>query len=92
MGAIVVTFPTVHAALAAEGRFKAAGLGAELIPVPRGISSDCGFCLRAAFAGEEARCAILTLAGNFPREGLWSEESAVAAAGRRRERRYERIQ
>jgi len=43
-----VTFRTTHAALRAERAFLAKGYAIELIPVPRGISSDCGFCVKAA--------------------------------------------
>ncbi len=42
---LLATFESSHAALRAEGALKAAGLPVELIPVPRQISSDCGFCL-----------------------------------------------
>ena len=48
---LIATFPSSHAALLAEQALKGAGLGVELIPVPRQIHSDCGFCL---LAGEEA--------------------------------------
>jgi hypothetical protein len=48
---LIVTFPSSHAALAAERALLGAGLPVELIPVPRQIRSDCGFCLLAD-AGE----------------------------------------
>ena len=43
--AFIATFPSSHAALAAEQRLLGQGLAVELIPVPRQIHGDCGFCL-----------------------------------------------
>ena len=42
---IILTFHSVHAAIRAERMLKARGLSPGLIPVPREIASDCGFCL-----------------------------------------------
>ena len=42
---LLATYPSSHAALAAEKLCKAAGIPVELIPVPRQIHSACGFCL-----------------------------------------------
>jgi len=42
---LLATFESSHAALRAEARMKAQGLPVELIPVPRQINSECGFCL-----------------------------------------------
>ena len=42
---LLATYPSSHAALAAEKLCKGAGLQVELIPVPRQIHSACGFCL-----------------------------------------------
>ncbi len=42
----VVLFQSVSYALKAEKVLKAKGLSYKLIPVPRHISSDCGFCVR----------------------------------------------
>ena len=44
---LLVTFPSVHAALAAERALRGQGLAVELIPLPRQIRADCGFCLLA---------------------------------------------
>jgi hypothetical protein len=50
---LILTFASSHQALAAERQFLGAGLPVELIPVPRQIRSDCGFCLLAdAGAGD----------------------------------------
>lgn len=42
----MVLFHSVHGALKAEKVLLAAGVENKLIPVPRHLSSDCGFCLR----------------------------------------------
>jgi hypothetical protein len=42
----VVLFESTSAALKAEKEAVRAGLNIKLIPVPRQLSSDCGFCLR----------------------------------------------
>ncbi len=42
----VVLFQSVSHALKAEKMLKAKNLAYKLIPVPRHISSDCGFCIR----------------------------------------------
>lgn len=42
----VVLFQSVSYALKAEKVLKAKGISYKLIPVPRHISSDCGFCVR----------------------------------------------
>ena len=42
----VVLFHSVSYALKAEKILKSKGIPYKLIPVPRHISSDCGFCVR----------------------------------------------
>ncbi len=42
---LLATYPSTSAALRAEHRLKASGLAVELIPVPRQVRSNCGFCL-----------------------------------------------
>jgi len=42
----VVLFESTTAALRAEKNAVRAGLKIKLIPVPRHLSSECGFCLR----------------------------------------------
>jgi len=42
----VVLFHSVSYALKAEKILKARNISYKLIPVPRHISSDCGFCVR----------------------------------------------
>jgi len=56
-------FPSTHQAVWAEHVLVAAGLAARLVPVPRHLSSDCGYCLRLA-ADQCARAeALLREAG-----------------------------
>jgi hypothetical protein len=87
----IATFPSSHAALAAERTLLGRDLPVELIPVPRQIHSDCGFCLRVA-AGLEAAPA-LAAAGAL---GLWRVLEAPPAsplrpsASVRKEPAYER--
>lgn len=38
-------FSTIHDVLKAERRLKECGLGFELMPIPRNLSSDCGSCI-----------------------------------------------
>jgi hypothetical protein len=54
----VVLFHSVHGALKAEKVLLAAGLEHKLIPVPRHLSSNCGFCLRFNWS-DKARVADL---------------------------------
>ena len=49
----VVLFHSVQGALGAEKVLAAAGISYKLIAVPRHISSDCGFCVRFAWADRE---------------------------------------
>jgi hypothetical protein len=41
----VAIFDSIHAVLSAERALLAAGLRCDLVPVPRGLSSDCGLAL-----------------------------------------------
>ncbi len=49
----VVLFHSVQGALGAEKLLVAAGVVHKLVPVPRHLSSDCGFCLRFNWADKE---------------------------------------
>lgn len=42
----LITFPSTHDALRAEKLLLKAQMDVTLIPVPRGIASDCGLALR----------------------------------------------
>jgi hypothetical protein len=41
----IAVFDSIHAVLAAERAFLAAALACDLVPVPRGVISDCGMAL-----------------------------------------------
>jgi hypothetical protein len=48
-----VLFRSVQGALSAEKILTASGVAYKLIPVPRHISSNCGFCIRFEWASKE---------------------------------------
>jgi hypothetical protein len=50
----VALFHSVQGALAAERLLVGAGVAHKLIPVPRHLSSNCGFCVRFEWSGREA--------------------------------------
>jgi len=80
-------------AIRAERALKVLGIAVDLIPVPREISSACGFCLRVPSAAIMARGIDPIRAQTAPgRESLWSVAEHRMAAGTRKERHYERIQ
>jgi hypothetical protein len=41
----VAVFDSIHAVLAAERAFLTAALVCDLVPIPRGVTSDCGLAL-----------------------------------------------
>ncbi len=47
-----ILFTTIHEVLKAEKVFKALTLDAEVVPVPRKLSSDCGVCIKSSAAPE----------------------------------------
>lgn len=49
----VVLFHSVQGAIGAEKLLIAAGVVHKLIPVPRHLSSNCGFCLRFNWVDKE---------------------------------------
>ena len=51
----VAVFDSIHAVLAAERAFLAAGLACDLVPIPRGVTSDCGMALLFRTADLELR-------------------------------------
>jgi hypothetical protein len=69
----VVLFRSVHGALGAERILAAAGVLHKLIPVPRHLSSACGFCLRFQWADRER------VEGLLPRDRLGVEAVALLA-------------
>jgi hypothetical protein len=55
----VVLFESTSAALKAEKEVVGEGLKTRLIPVPRHLSSECGFCLRFELQDTEKVEALL---------------------------------
>jgi hypothetical protein len=55
----VAVFDSIHAVLAAERAFLSAALACDLVPIPRGIISDCGLALLFRMADAESARAIL---------------------------------
>ncbi len=47
-----ILFTTIHDVLKAEKLFKAQAVDAEVVPVPRKLSSDCGVCIKSSAAPE----------------------------------------
>ncbi len=91
----LLTFPSVHYALAAERRIlgiEGALWKAELVPLPPSIKSDCGFALRIETdqTDELAEVQALKDLGLSFVEAYKIQEPGTAV-GNRKERRYERI-
>ena len=82
---LIATFRTSHDALRAEREVRTRGIEAELIPVPREIASDCGFCL---LMQEKEGCAAVP---GIDAESAWLVVQSGLGEGLRKERRYERI-
>jgi len=87
---LLATFRTSHEALRAEQTLKGGGLAVELIPVPRQIRGDCGFCLllEAAGAVPEERIARLRACGA---QDVWRVTAIPFPTSSRKEKSYERI-
>jgi hypothetical protein len=47
-----ILFATIHDVLKAEKLFKGSAIDAEVVPVPRKLSSDCGVCIKSSNAPE----------------------------------------
>jgi hypothetical protein len=60
-GGPVAVFDSIHAVLAAERAFLAAALVCDLVPIPRGVISDCGLAL--VFRAADIRAARAILSG-----------------------------
>ncbi len=82
---IIAVFPSSQAALKAEQTLKAERLAVELIPVPRQIRSDCGFCLLVA-AGAEGLEQVRACGA----QDLWRVTVSQAEPSFRKVKSYER--
>jgi hypothetical protein len=88
---LIATFSGSHAALAAEQALLGAGLAVELIPVPRQIHSDCGFCLLSGFdPGTAESGRRLQLLRDWGAQGLWLVSATPHSASSRKVKNYER--
>jgi hypothetical protein len=65
----VVLFRSVHGALGAEKLLIGGGVAHKLIPVPRHLSSSCGFCLRFNWGDKELVEGLLS-GGKLEVEGV----------------------
>lgn len=105
LGAYLAAFRSSEEAIGAERAFRASeaassGLREELIPLPRGISSDCGFCLLlglgASLPGAEAasgaEAGILSFLKANGAEEIFRVFESPIPGKKRREKRYERIE
>lgn len=52
-GRRVAVFPSIHDVMRVDRELAAAGVAHDLVPVPRGISSECGMAIEVA-QGEDA--------------------------------------
>jgi hypothetical protein len=82
----LATFPSSHAALAAERRLLDQGLAVELVPVPRQISSDCGFCLLLESAAPVPPAELAACAA----QSLWRVTETSVSTSSRKVKSYER--
>lgn len=57
---VLLIFQSIHHVLAAEARLKAAGVPAELVPVPKEINPNCGMAVTVAPADRERTLALLS--------------------------------
>ncbi len=93
-GAIILTFPTTHALLAAERELAEEGWAIEVIPLPVGIASDCGFCVRripgTRGPADRADREFLDIAAALRCDGIWTERTLADAETGREAHIYER--
>lgn len=91
-GSLIITFGSSYMAIRAERALKALGISVELIPVPREISSACGFCLLvpASALGGSGLDTIKTRTAQG-REALWLVTIQAKEDNNRKEKTYERI-
>jgi hypothetical protein len=90
---IVLSFATIHDALAAEK--AAVGMGGielvELLPLPPSIKSDCGFGLFLTTIGCDSESIAALRAEMLLFEAAYSVREIAGIAPGRKEKVYERI-
>ncbi|MHB0886033.1 MAG: DUF3343 domain-containing protein [Bacillota bacterium] len=60
---VFVVFPSTHEAMSLDRLLTQAGIGHELVPVPREISASCGFAVRLRREHEAAVRALVESRG-----------------------------
>jgi hypothetical protein len=87
---VLATFLSTHAALRAEQELTG-DLPVELIPVPRQIRRDCGFCLLAGPLDPLGASRAAVILKRHGATGLWQVLEVDSSTSRRKEKRYEPI-
>jgi hypothetical protein len=87
---LIVTFPSVHAALAAERALRGEGLAVELIPLPRQIRADCGFGLLLDVGEPHRDPGRLQLLDGCGGRERWRVLETQASPSSRKVKHYER--
>ena len=87
---VLATFPSTHAALRAEQELTG-DFPVELIPVPRQIRNDCGFCLLAGPLDPLGAGRAAVILKRHGATGLWRVLELDSPTSRRKEKRYEPI-
>ena len=78
---IVLIFRGTHQVMSAEKTLKTAGVPTKLIPVPKRLSTDCGFAVRIFLPDRDRAREVLSRSGLLPRsvhilreEGVYEDE------------------
>jgi len=72
----ILLFASIHHVLAVEEIFMRGELWCDLVPVPRGLSSDCGMAIEFRAEDREAVCEALAAFGVRPL-GMYRREGGV---------------
>jgi len=75
---LLFTFPTTNDAMRAEKYLKTEGIECQLKPVPRKISSSCGYALAANFNNLD-KPGIILLDEGIELEGCYQNENGYQA-------------
>lgn len=92
----ILTFHSVHAAIRAERELAGRGQAPKLIPVPREIASDCGFCLLLIpgaglpSSTDENSESLRELARGLESESIWLVTEHESPGRALKEKSYER--
>lgn len=64
---VILIFRGTHQVMSAEKNLKREGVPMRLIPVPRPLSSDCGFAIRIVLPDKGRAKEVLSKSGILPR-------------------------